>query len=207
MKITTLSPYKGNTWQLALDDSKELYFLHVSIVHKFHLEEGEVLEESQWEQICLAEQERKGYSYACYLLDIRSYSYQEMFHKLETKYEEEACFAIVDRLAANGLIQDARYAEQKAYYYIEGKRFGFHRARQEMRRRGLLDSHIEAALAPYTERTEEILEELIAGKYQRYFSDPSDQKQIEKGKAALVRQGYGFAEINRAVRKKLQGES
>ena len=32
MTITTLAAHKGNTWKLELDDSGELYFLHVSVV-------------------------------------------------------------------------------------------------------------------------------------------------------------------------------
>jgi hypothetical protein len=30
MTITTLSAHKGNTWKIELDDSGELFFLHVS---------------------------------------------------------------------------------------------------------------------------------------------------------------------------------
>ena len=91
------------------------------------------------------------------------------------------------------------YAEQTAHYYVEVKHFGLHRARQEMRRRGLLDSHITQALEPYARQLEENLQALVAGKYAACFADPRDRKQIEKGKAALVRRGYGFGEINRAV--------
>ena len=44
----------------------------------------------------------------------------------------------------------------------------------------------------------------MEGKYRKYFLDPDDRRTIEKGKAALVRQGYRFGEINAAVRAFLE---
>ena len=79
------------------------------------------------------------------------------------------------------------------------------RAFQEMRRRGLLEEHISEALAPYEDEvTGEILAELVEGKYRKYFLDPDDRRTMEKGKAALVRRGYRFREINAAVRAFLE---
>ena len=188
MTITTLAAHKGNTWKLELDDSGELYFLHVSVVQRCGLQKGMTLTPQQWEQVQTAELARKAYQYACFLLDRRGYSYQEMFRKLEPKYPQSVCYATVDRLAKFGQINDRAYAE-----------------RQEMYRRGLLDEHITEALEPYEDEvTGGILEELVAGKYRKYFLDPDDRRTIEKGKAALVRQGYRFSEINAAVQAFLE---
>ncbi len=196
MRLTMVKPYKGNTWQLELEDSGELFFVNVEIVQRFQLTEDMELSEEQWEEVQMAELSRKAYSRACYLLDYRGYSYQEMFRKLEPNYPEAVCYATVDRLARCGLINDRAYAEQAAHHYVEVKHFGFRRARQEMRRRGLLDAQIDDALAPYADLTETFLMELIQKKYRKYFDDPEDRKMVEKGKAALVRQGYFFSEIN-----------
>ena len=43
MTITTLAAHKGNTWKLELDDSGELYFLHVSVVQRCGLQKGMTL--------------------------------------------------------------------------------------------------------------------------------------------------------------------
>lgn len=204
MTITTLGAHKGNTWKIELDDSGELFFLHVSVVQRCGLQKGMTLTPAQWEQVQLTELSRKAYQYACFLLDNRGYSYQEMFHKLEPKYPQSVCFATVDRLAKYGQINDRAYAEQLAHHYVAVKHFGMRRAFQEMRRRGLLDEHISEALEPYEEITGEILTELIEGKYQKYFLDPDDRRTMEKGKAALVRRGHRFGEINAAVRAFLE---
>ena len=188
MTITTLSAHKGNTWKIELDDSGELFFLHVSVVQRCGLRKGMTLTPQQWEQVQTAELSRKAYQYACFLLDNRGYSYQEM-----------------DRLAKYGQINDRAYAEQLAHHYVAVKRFGMRRAFQEMRRRGLLEEHITEALEPYEDEvTGEILMELVEGKYRKYFLDPDDRRTVEKGKAALVRQGYRFGEINAAVRAFLE---
>ena len=98
MTITTLAAHKGNTWKLELDDSGELYFLHVSVVQRCGLQKGMTLTPQQWEQVQTTELARKAYQYACFLLDRRGYSYQEMFRKLEPKYPQSVCYATVDRL-------------------------------------------------------------------------------------------------------------
>ena len=163
MTITTLAVHKGNTWKLELDDSGELYFLHVSVVQRCGLQKGMTLTPQQWEQVQTTELARKAYQYACFLLDRRGYSYQEMFRKLEPKYPQSVCYATVDRLAKFGQINDRAYAEQLAHHYVEVKHFGLRRARQEMYRRGLLDEHITEALEPYEDEvTGGILEELVA---------------------------------------------
>lgn len=203
MKITTLKPHKGETWWLEFDDSGTPFFLHASVVHRFQLTQGQQLGADAWERVQQVELSRKAYRYACFLLDRRGYSYQEMYRKLAEKYPSEVCYGTVDRLVHVGLINDRAYAEQLAHHYVAVKHFGMRRARQEMRRRGLLDEQIDRALNPYAEQTDEMLMELIEGKYRKYFGDPSDRKMIEKGKAALVRQGYSFGEINAAVRSAL----
>ena len=110
MTITTLAAHKGNTWKLELDDSGELYFLHVSVVQRCGLQKGMTLTPQQWEQVQTTELARKAYQYACFLLDRRGYSYQEMFRKLEPKYPQSVCYATVDRLAKFGQINDRAYA-------------------------------------------------------------------------------------------------
>ena len=41
--------------------------------------------------------------------------------------------------------------------------------------------------------------ELLEKKYSRFLSDPDDRKNIEKVKNSLVRSGYGFDDINKAI--------
>ncbi len=206
MQITTLSAHKGETWKIAFDDSDDLQFLHVSIVYAFHLKPGMELSESAWQQVWEAELCRKAYRYGCFLLDRRGYSFREMYHKLEPKYPPEVCLTAVRRLAQGGMINDRVYAEQLAHHYVEVKHYGFYRAKQEMRRRELLDEQIDAALSPYADQMEDVAYELVETKLRRYFEDPSDRKMIEKGKAALARRGFTYGQIKAAVQEFLEAQ-
>ena len=194
MTITTLAAHKGNTWKLELDDSGELYFLHVSVVQRCGLQKGMTLTPQQWEQVQTTELARKAYQYACFLLDRRGYSYQEMFRKLEPKYPQSVCYATVDRLAKFGQINDRAYAEQLAHHYVEVKHFGLRRARQEMYRRGLLDEHITEALEPYEDEvTGEYWRNWWRGSTGSIFWIPTTAGRLKRGKLHWYGRGIASA--------------
>ena len=66
--------------------------------------------------------------------------------------------------------------------------------------KGLSENVAEEALEQYRDKFGENLAELLRTKHYRLLADSSDRKSIEKVKSALVRYGYGFDEINHAVR-------
>ena len=51
--------------------------------------------------------------------------------------DEQICYDVCDKLAELGFINDRRYAESLARKYMEVKKFGYFRAVQEMRLKGL----------------------------------------------------------------------
>ena len=70
-----------------------------------------------------------------------------------------------------------------------------------MRHRGLSQSEIDDALAPYDspERISEQLLTLLRKKFARYLTDPDDRKMTEKVTAALVRRGFTYQQIRFAL--------
>ncbi len=68
-----------------------------------------------------------------------------------------------------------------------------------MRRKGLDDELIDEALADYEEETDAQLAALLERKYAADLQDPTDQKRINRVKAALVRRGYGYDAIRCAL--------
>jgi regulatory protein len=105
------------------------------------------------------------------------------------------------RLTEHGFIDDVRYAERMARKLVEVKRFGCRRCKRELIQKGISGFIAEDALAPYSEAFGENLMELLRTKHSRYLTDIEDRKQIEKVKSALVRYGYDYPEINRAVKE------
>ncbi|MCR5600470.1 MAG: RecX family transcriptional regulator [Ruminococcus sp.] len=200
MKITSVTRYKGSTYEAELDDGRKLY-LHADIITDFGIHAGMETDRETLRKIIYASNFRRAYQRALYLLDYRDYTYSEMFKKLVENYKSEAlCTAVMKRLTEHGFIDDVRYAERMARKLVEIKRFGRRRSKRELMQKGISDFIAEDALAPYSEVFEENLMELLRTKHSRYLTDREDKRSIEKVKSALVRYGYEFTEINRAVK-------
>lgn len=199
MKITNLSQYKGTTYEVELDESRKIY-LHADIIADFALYRDMELDRTELRKIIYASNFRRAFQYALHLLDYRDYSYKEMFGKLEKTYKnEKLCFAVMKKLTTVGVINDIRYAERLARKYVESKRFGLRRAKQEMLTKGISSETADNALIEYEDSSEENLEYLLERKYARFLTDRTDRKSIEKVKSALVRYGYSFTDINCAI--------
>lgn len=201
MKITSLRIYKGTTYEVETDNEKKFY-LHADIIADFGICEGMELERPELRKIIYASNFRRAYQYALYCLDYRDYSAAEMREKLVKTYKNETlCGAVVKKLEDCGIISDERYAEKLALRYVGGRKYGFRRAKREIMLKGIGEYLAEDALQSYAEKFPENLAYLIETKYSRLLTDRDDRKLIEKVKSSLVRHGYGYDEINRAVRE------
>ncbi len=196
MTISSVSRYKGETWEVIADGQN--YYFNREIVADHGLRSGLVISEEQFSEIISASERRKALQRAMYLLDYRPYSFKEMFKKLSGSYDDDTCFFVLNRLCELGLINDRRYASSLAEKYVEVKKYGLFRAKMEMKKKGLTDEVISEALEKYEEMTDDILFEYISKKYSDSFDDPD---KIRKMKNSLVRQGYGYDEINRVIRR------
>ncbi|MCD7804807.1 MAG: RecX family transcriptional regulator [Oscillospiraceae bacterium] len=193
--ITSIEKYKGNTMRVDLDEGEPL-FINVDVLNEYHLQKDMTMPDAAIEEIVHSNDFRRAKERALYLLDERDYSFIELYKKLENNYDEDICLEVCNRLSEIGCINDRRYSERLAEHYCVTKRFGLRRAREEMRKRGISNELITEALYPYEDSVQERIAELIDKKYARYLSD---EKGVQKVKAALVRQGYSFSEVNKAL--------
>jgi len=199
MEITSLSHYKGKTFEVEIDNQRKLY-LHIDIITDFGISQGMEIEHAELKKVIYASNFRRAYEYALYRLDYRDFSAEEIYKRLLETYKNEAlCLEVVKKLARAGIINDERYAEKLARKLVESKKYGYRRAKREMMQKGLAENTVCGALKQYADSFEENLAALLRGKYSRYLTDDTDRKSIEKAKNALVRYGYGYDEINRAV--------
>lgn len=136
MKILSVEKYKGSTWRIDFENL-EPAFLNSEIISKYNLRAGAEIPGDAWEEIVYSNDLRRARERAMYLLDYRDYSYSELYKKLLANYDEQICYDVCDRLAELGFISDRRYAESLARKYMEVKKFGYYRAVQEMRQKGL----------------------------------------------------------------------
>ncbi len=201
MKITSVTRYKGSTYEAELDDGRKLY-LHADIITDFGIHAGMDTDRETLRKIIYASNFRRAYQRALFLLDYRDYTYSEMYKKLVENYKSETlCTAVMKRLTEHGFIDDERYAEKMARRLVEIKHFGYRRSKRELMLKGINEFIADDALEPYSAAFEENLMELLRTKHSRYLTDREDRRSIEKVKSALVRYGYDFTEINRAVKE------
>lgn len=201
MEITSVEKYKGTTYEVEIDNERKIY-LHIDIITDFGVRTGMMLERDELRKIIYASNFRRAYQFALYKLDQKDYSSAEMYQKLAELYKnEKLCLDVLKKLVRLGFVNDERYAEKMARKLIEIKKFGRRRVLREMREKGLSNETAEDALAQYEDTFSENLMHLLETKHSRWLTDPDDRRSIEKVKAALVRYGYDFAEINRAVKE------
>ncbi len=201
MKVTAVKKYKGMTYEVELDGERKIY-LHADILVDYDVRTGMELDRTELRKIIYASNFRRAYQYALYRLDFRDYSAKEMKKKLVDTYKNEAlCEAVIKKLESNNFINDERLSARLAEKYVMTKKFGLRRAKRELILKGIGELMAEDALATYEERVGENLAELIEKKYSRRLTDRDDRNAVEKVKNSLVRLGYGFDEINRAVRE------
>lgn len=202
MQITDITREKGKLFQLTLDDGRTVW-LHADLLAESGLKAGDTLDEDALSALADKAAEHRAFEYALYLLEGRAFSYRGLYDKLmQAKHaQEDAVLRAMARLVRLGLVNDAQYAEQLARQYVEGKLFGIRRAAYEMRHKGLAQSDIDDALAPYDtpERISEQLLTLLRKKYARYLTDPDDRKMTEKVTASLVRRGFSYQQIRYAL--------
>ena len=193
--IQSVEKYKGSTYQVNFTEG-EPAFINSEIISQFNLRAGLELPESAWEQVLYANAFRKARERALYLLDYRDYSYIELYKKLESNYDEDICYEVLDSLAKVGIIDDRRYAENLAEKLVSVKKFGYFRAVQEMRLKGISKDLADEVLSAYEDTVQDRLIELLKAKYARKLEDENG---ITKVKNALVRQGYSYNQINEAL--------
>ena len=186
LKIISAEKYKGSTYRVDIENS-EPAFLNSEIISKYNLRGGMEVSEDVWDEIVYSNEFRRARERAMYLLDYRDYSYSELYKKLLNNYGEQICYDVCDKLAELGFINDRRYAESLARKYMEVKKFGYFRAVQEMRLKGLSKELIDEVLSGYEDTVHERLAELIEKKYLRKLEDEDGVKKV---KNALARQGY-----------------
>lgn len=142
---------------------------------------------------------------AMYLLGSRDYSSAALKEKLLNNYSSDTAERVIEDMISYGFLNDEEYARKLASSLIKGKKYGFYRAKTEMKRKGVADITAEEALSEYAkEDYSEQLVSLIEKKYGDRIQDRDDRRRTV---SALVRRGYGFSEIKEAVLTVLQRQA
>jgi regulatory protein len=131
----------------------------------------------------------------------RAHSVSEMRKALERRCEDAGLVtAELERLKQQNLLDDARYARDFARSRAAGRRQGRMRITQELRRRGVPDRHIDAALEEaFAARDESaLLSERLERKLKN-LRGPLDERRIASLYRSLLRAGFSPDQVRKAV--------
>lgn len=198
MTIRELKPSQRveGRWLAVLDDGSILRIGGDEVV-AFSLYTGKELTEEEALALQAAARSSAIKSKALDLLSRKPQSRRELERRLEEwGAEEETSAALCDRLEELGYLNDGCYAEQVVRHYA-AKGYGTRKLRDELYRRGVPRDLWDEALA----QAEDPAEQLDAFVAKKLAGTAGDRKDLQRVSAALARRGYGWSEINDALRR------
>ncbi|MCI8623379.1 MAG: regulatory protein RecX [Provencibacterium sp.] len=168
--------------------------LHPEVYARSHLQVGDVIEPSRLGALCYETEEKLLRERALNLLSAREYTRRQLCDKLVAKgAEEEMAAAAASRMEELGLLDDAGYACRAAADMARLKGYAPRRITQELRRRGLSEEDIAAALDSLEEENaQERIAQILLSRYARLWED---EKVRRRAVAALQRMGYSYEDI------------
>jgi regulatory protein len=132
------------------------------------------------------------YEAAIKILMRRAHSVHEMKKALARRCEDETLVKkILERLKAQNLLDDARYAKQFTRLHTESRKQGAFRIARDLRARGIPDKHIEKALKDSAEENDPaaMVRHRIERKL-RLFRGEISEKKIASLYRSLVAAGF-----------------
>lgn len=147
------------------------------------------------------------YNAATRALMRRAHSIHEMKDYLKARAENpEHAAAVLQKLKEHNYVDDARYARDFARFHAQSRRQGKFRIAQELRRRGVPDRHIEAALdSVFAETDEQALVHSRVERKLRNVHGPLDEKRRASLYRSLLRAGFSPDAIRSELRAITQG--
>jgi len=131
----------------------------------------------------------------------RAHSVFEMRRALERRCDDKNLVdAELARLKHQNLLDDARYVREFARTHVTIRRQGRFRISQELRRRGVPDRHIEAALEEVFSTHDEsaLLRQRLERKL-RTIRGPLDERRLASLYRTLLRAGFPPDQVRKAI--------
>jgi regulatory protein len=150
------------------------------------------------------------YDYALNLLTARPYTVRNLRRKIvQQGFAPADADATIERLVANGLLDDARYAEQFARGRLLGPGASRRRIRQQLFQRGVSAEVADAAIASVIDDESVDLAVVIEKDARKKLTSLSGLEPLvirRRLYAHLARRGYDVDEINAVMKKVMKAE-
>lgn len=153
-------------------------------------------EYDQWQLDSIAKHSsREKAAEKCYdYLSVRMHSKKELTDKLRRKFDKDSARRAVEKMERLGLVDDLRFAMQKAEYLLNVKRMSLRRTRAKLSCLGIDKGTVDSVLSSFgiDDQVEDI-SALLQGKYASKLGQP------QKVAASLMRKGFRYSDIKKAM--------
>ena len=130
------------------------------------------------------------------LLSRRAHSKKEIVIKLSQKYPKEAAQSAADKLEELRLIDDEKFAQLYAEELYERKKYSPKRIENELKLKGI-SSEIASETVKSLDKDD--FNRIILLLNSKYRNKLSDEKNIKRTINALMRMGYSYSDIRKAL--------
>ena len=187
MQITAITPQKHDPDRCNIEvDGRFFCGMQLFTVMERRLKVGSSVTEEELSALQFAGEKQTALDKALTHISASMKTEREIREYLRRKgYLQDVCDYVAEKMKSYGFLDDGAYA--KAYAESAGKKKGGRLIRAELRRKGVADEEIEAALEG---ASEEGAAEAVLAKYMR--GKPADKKTMQKAYAHLVSKGFGF---------------
>lgn len=200
MKITKIEEQKKHKNRMNVFlDGKFAFGIDNFSLFKLKLKENDEISKERLSEILETVVFEDAKNYALKLLSSRSYTEKNMFLKLKDRTENEAVAQnVIGFLKEYGYINDEDFAFRYAEDCLNFKKYGRKKIKYKLMEKGISANLAEDAVNNLedTEKENENLLALAEKKLKGNF----DIKNVMKTKRYLVSRGYGFDDIDRAIK-------
>lgn len=201
MEITAIKQRRKGLSELFIDGESAVK-IDTQVILRSGFKEGSLLSDEQLHTLIRDSEKYRANERALYLLEFRSHSQKELREKIKRSgISQEAAQEAAEKMEEIGLLDDAAYAKNLAKTLFERKKYGYRRVRQELRLKGISPEISEQVLAEFEpEDVSVVIRDLLERKYPSYTED---EKVKKRAVAAMLRFGYQYDDIRRAMQEEL----
>ena len=194
-KITDIAPQVNNPDRCSVYlDGKFAFGISELDLIKFSLKIGQVLTESQINDVLHAVDETKCQDYANSLVCSRMYTEKELRKKLTSKkFTTDVIETVISRLKEYGYVDDWNYAEM--YINETKQKYGVFKLKQKLYEKGVTGSVIDELLSEFDNKETAVNQLRL-----KLRNKPLQPDDIQKMLRFLAQKGFSYDEAHEAIR-------
>lgn len=153
------------------------------------------ISEEEWEELLKKIYYKKALNKCADYLSRRDHSVKELRDKLLRSVDFDSAQKAINRYIEAGYLDDTKYCEHLAEYFLKEKKYSVRRVKQECYKRGISRGITDNVLSKMKVDSVNNICELLTTKYKTKLEQENGK---EKVIASLMRNGYYFEDIKSA---------